>query len=435
VTTRRTARFGPFCAVVSLFHEGRVDRNGDQTYCADPPRTRSVCAMSRGRLRRLESRAFRVAVERLGAQIDNTWILEVPGRRTGVPHFTPVKLLDVDAEQFLVSLYGPSDWSRNLRASRTARLRQKGRSLFVAAEELAAAERPRILRAYLASATRSKTLDILGGGRRDPDEAQLRRIAANHPVFRLAVAEDQESAPRSGSRIRDSSATHRPSIDRSLRRAIRAHPAEWALVSGISGLTSGAFLILFFGIARPFSGQPSPWSWLGPANDLTSAVQAAALVPVALALRGLMPDETVRRWTVVGIVAMAAATVLPVLLVTGVLPFAVQAPMVTFFIAVMFCWLYAVSRAGGRKGVLPSPVARAGMGTSLAVGAAGVVGALSLLLPARSAARYAGFALAAVPGILGWLGFPAWTLLLRRVLLGVPESTTLGAAELGEELT
>jgi hypothetical protein len=244
-----------------------------------------------------------------------------------------------------------------------------------------------------------------------------------------------KSQRQSGSRRRDNSATDRPSIGRSLRRAIRAHPAGWALVSGVSGLTSGAFLILFFGIARPFSGQPSPWSWLGPANDLTSAVQAAALVPVALALRDLMPDETVRRWTVVGIVAMVAATVLPVLLVAGVVPFAVQAPLVTFFIAVMFCWLYAVSRAGGRSGVLPSPVARAGMGTSLALAAAGVVAALSLLLPARSAAQYAGFALAAVPGVLGWLGFPAWTLLLRRVLLGVPESTTLGVAELGEELT
>ena len=51
---------------------------------------------------RLETRFFRVAIERFGAQIDSTWILEVAGRRTGVPRFTPVKLLEVDDERYLV---------------------------------------------------------------------------------------------------------------------------------------------------------------------------------------------------------------------------------------------------------------------------------------------------------------------------------------------
>jgi deazaflavin-dependent oxidoreductase (nitroreductase family) len=389
--------------------------------------------MSRGRLRRLESRAFRIAVERFGAHIDNTWILELPGRRTGVLHYTPVKLLDVDAERFLVGLYGHTDWSRNLRTSGAGRLRQKGSSLFVRAEELPPAERPRILRAYLAAATRRRTLDILGGGRRDPEETHLRRIAGDHPVFRLTVIEDPQSAAQFLGRGGDSSA-YGSSIGRSLRRALRAHPAAWALVSGVAGLCSGMFLILFFAIARPFSGQPSAWSWLGPANDLTSALQAASLVPVALALRDLMPDEHVRRWTVIGVVAMGAAAVLPVLLVAGVLPFAVQAPLVTLFIAVMYCWLYAVSRAGNRSGVVPKAVARVGMGTSLALAAAGVVGALSLLPPARSPAQYAGFALAAVPAVLAWLGFPAWTLLMRPILLGQTDGI-LRRAELGEELT
>ena len=148
--------------------------------------------MSRGGLRRLESWAFRVAVERFGAQIDETWILEVPGRRSGVPHFTPVKLLDVEEGRFLVSLYGPSDWSRNLRAAGAATLRQKGRSLSVLARQVPLDERPPILRAYLARATRSKTLELLGGGRRDPDEAHLRKIAKNHPVFRLTAVEDHD---------------------------------------------------------------------------------------------------------------------------------------------------------------------------------------------------------------------------------------------------
>jgi len=45
-----------------------------------------------------------------------------------------------------------------------------------------------VLRAYLAAATRRKTLDLLGAGRRDPDDAHLHRIAPEHPVFRLTSA-------------------------------------------------------------------------------------------------------------------------------------------------------------------------------------------------------------------------------------------------------
>ena len=121
-----------------------------------------------------------------------------------------------------------------------------------------------MLRAYLAAATRGQTLDILGAGRRDPDEGHLRRIAADHPVFRLVLEPGvtwPDGRPVNGARAGVPG---------------RIGPAPCAAISGAAGLVSGVCLILFFGLARPFSGEPSPWSWLGPANDLTSAVQAAA---------------------------------------------------------------------------------------------------------------------------------------------------------------
>jgi hypothetical protein len=175
-------------------------------------------------------------------------------------------------------------------------------------------------------------------------------------------------------------------------------------------------LILFFGLARPFSGEPSAWSWLGPANDLTSAVQAAALIPVALTLRDLVAGRGVRTWTRVGVSAMTAATVLPLLLVAGLLPFAVQAPMVTLAIVIMFCWMFAISRAGGRAGTLTQTTARAGMATTLALGSLGLAAALAAALPAGSAARTVAVGAAAAAGIVAWLGFPAWTLLLQPTL-------------------
>jgi len=138
---------------------------------------------------RLEARLFRIAIERFGAQIDSTWILEVAGRRTAIPRFTPVKLLEVDGERYLVSLSGRTDWSRNLAAAGQAVLRHRGRALPMRAEEVPPPERPRVLRAYLAAATRAATLDLLGAGSREPDEAHLRRIAPDHPVFHLTPLE------------------------------------------------------------------------------------------------------------------------------------------------------------------------------------------------------------------------------------------------------
>ena len=367
--------------------------------------------MTRHRLSRLESRLFRLAIERFGAEIDHSWILEVPGRRTGIPRFTPVKLLDVGAERFLVALYRGSDWSRNLRAaSGVARLRRRGVIQPVVAAELPPEDRPRVLRAYLAAATRSKTLDILGAGERDPDDGHLRRIAPDHPVF-LITLPDGQGWPSSGRADRVSGQR-----GRSTSRVRSPGAGRWAVISGGAGLASGLFLILFFGVARPFSGEPSRWAWFGPANDLTSAVQAGALIPVALALRDLMPHRGVQRWTVIGVAAMGAATILPLLLVGGLMPFAIQAPLVTFVIAVMFCWLYAVNRAGRRHGVLSRSATTVGTTTSVAVGVAAVIAGVAALMPSRSAVQYLAFGLAAVPGVIAWLGFPAWTLLVARAL-------------------
>lgn len=358
-------------------------------------------------MRRVESRLFRIAVERFGVEIDHTWILEVAGRRSGIPRFVPVKLLDIEADHFLVSLDGDgdSDWPRNLRAAGgRARLRRRGWALPVRAMELPPPERPAVLRAYLAAATRGRTLDILGAGRRNPEEDHLRRIAADHPVFRL-VLEPGVTWP--DGRAVNGARAGAPG---------RSGPANCAAISGAAGLVSGVCLILFFGLARPFSGQPSPWSWLGPANDLTSAIQAAALIPVALTLRDLVPGSSIRRWTTIGVSAMTAATILPLALVSGLLPFAVQAPMVTVAIVIMFCWMFAISRAGGRSGAITQNTARAGMATTLALGALGLAAALAAALPAGSAVRLVAVGAAVAAGTVAWLGFPAWTLLLQPTL-------------------
>jgi hypothetical protein len=198
-------------------------------------------------------------------------------------------------------------------------------------------------------------------------------------------------------------------------RTSTSAPTQWALVSGAAGLVAGLTLLLFFALAAPFDDVPSPWDWLGPANDLTGALQSAALVPVALALLRSMPESSVvRGWTRVGVPAMAVGSALGVALVLGLIPFAVQAPLVTFCIFVQFGWLFAINRAGLRLGVLPPAVARTGMLVSLGLAVAAVLVLPALLLPRGSVAQYLLFGVAALPGLAAWLGFPAWAVLLAR---------------------
>ena len=200
-------------------------------------------------------------------------------------------------------------------------------------------------------------------------------------------------------------------------RTSTSTPAQWALVSGAAGLVAGLTLLLFFALAAPFDDVPSSWDWLGPTNDLTGALQSAALVPVALALLRSMPgSRVVRRWTRVGVPAMVVGSALGVALVVGLLPFPVQAPLVTSCIFLQFGWLFAVNRAGLRLGVLPPAVARTGMRVSLGLAVAAALALPALLLPRGSVGQYLLFGSAALPGLVAWLGFPAWAVLLARRL-------------------
>jgi deazaflavin-dependent oxidoreductase (nitroreductase family) len=104
-------------------------------------------AMASWAERHLVNFAVRVGV-RLGREIDGVQELEVRGRRTGKPRRTPVKVLEVDGERYLVSLNGSSGWVCNLRARSAARLRFGRRVEEVVATEVADPEKPPVVRAY-----------------------------------------------------------------------------------------------------------------------------------------------------------------------------------------------------------------------------------------------------------------------------------------------
>jgi deazaflavin-dependent oxidoreductase (nitroreductase family) len=136
--------------------------------------------------RHLVNRAVLVGV-RLGRDINGIQELAVVGRRTGKARRTPVKVLEVDGERYLVSLSGSSGWVCNLREGQTARLRIGRRVEAVVATEVPDAEKPRIVRAYLQAATRPETRRRLAWAVEGAPDEDVRRGAAGVPVFRLAA--------------------------------------------------------------------------------------------------------------------------------------------------------------------------------------------------------------------------------------------------------
>ena len=125
------------------------------------------------------------ALTRLGIRLLGSRVLEVRGRTSGLPRRTPVNLLELDGERYLVAPRGDTQWARNLRASGEGRLRL-GRKVepFAATEVTVEAEKAAILRAYLRR-WKAEVSAFFDGVRADASEEELRRIAAKHPVFRL----------------------------------------------------------------------------------------------------------------------------------------------------------------------------------------------------------------------------------------------------------
>jgi deazaflavin-dependent oxidoreductase (nitroreductase family) len=122
---------------------------------------------------------------KLGLSLLGSRVLEVRGRTSGLPRRTPVNLLELDGERYLVAPRGDTQWARNLRASGEGRLRL-GRKVepFTATEVTDEAEKAATLRAYLRR-WKAEVSAFFDGVGPDASEEELRRIAAKHPVFRL----------------------------------------------------------------------------------------------------------------------------------------------------------------------------------------------------------------------------------------------------------
>ena len=110
--------------------------------------------------------------------------LRVKGRTSGEWRTVPVNLLTFEDQRYLVAPRGQTQWVRNLRAAHTGELRVGKRVETFRGIELADADKPAVLRAYLRRWKMEVGVFFDGVSAKSPDD-ELARIAPDHPVFRV----------------------------------------------------------------------------------------------------------------------------------------------------------------------------------------------------------------------------------------------------------
>ena len=131
---------------------------------------------------------FVAFLTRRGISVWGSRVLEVRGRTSGEPRRTPVNLLTLDDEHYLVSPRGEGQWVRNVRAAegRLATLVGSRREEWVAHELVDDGEKVPVLRSYL-KRWKAEVGVFFDGVSADSADAELQRIAPDHPVFRITA--------------------------------------------------------------------------------------------------------------------------------------------------------------------------------------------------------------------------------------------------------
>ncbi len=111
-------------------------------------------------------------------------ILRVRGRNSGEWHTNPVNLLRYEGKQYLVSPRGLTGWVENIRVAGGGELLLGDAVERFRIVEISDEDKMPLLRAYL-KRWRAEVGIFFQGVSADSPEADLKRIAPLHPVFRI----------------------------------------------------------------------------------------------------------------------------------------------------------------------------------------------------------------------------------------------------------
>ncbi|MGH3154958.1 MAG: nitroreductase/quinone reductase family protein [Streptosporangiaceae bacterium] len=123
-----------------------------------------------------------------GVSVMGSRVLEVKGRKSGLPRRTPVNLLVLEGREYLVAPRGETEWVRNVRAGGgqlDLLLGSKRRSY--RGQEVSDDDKVDVLRAYL-KRWKAEVGVFFDGVGPDSTEEAIREIAPKHPVFLLTAS-------------------------------------------------------------------------------------------------------------------------------------------------------------------------------------------------------------------------------------------------------
>jgi deazaflavin-dependent oxidoreductase (nitroreductase family) len=130
---------------------------------------------------RLVNLIFRT-LTRLGLGASYRHVLTVPGRKTGRLYSTPVDVIELDGQRWLVAGYGPASWVANARAAGEVTLSRGRYSDRFEAEEVAAAAAVPVIRRYMSEI---RVTRAYFDAKPDSTDEEVADELPRHSVFRL----------------------------------------------------------------------------------------------------------------------------------------------------------------------------------------------------------------------------------------------------------
>jgi deazaflavin-dependent oxidoreductase (nitroreductase family) len=130
---------------------------------------------------------FVALATRAGLSVWGSRVLRVRGRKSGEWRTSPVNLLTYQDHRYLVAPRGHTQWVRNIRVSGGGELMLGRRAEPFKATEIPDDQKVPILREYLRR-WKFEVGVFFGGVSAESSDEELRRIAHDHPVFRVERA-------------------------------------------------------------------------------------------------------------------------------------------------------------------------------------------------------------------------------------------------------
>lgn len=128
---------------------------------------------------------LRVGIKIAAPQNTPAYLLTVRGRKSGQPRTTPIVVVELEGERYLLAPFGEVDWVRNLRAAGEATLTRGRHTEAVRASELPGSEAGLVLKGGLEAgkipSVLLKYFEITTASSRE----ELEEATTRHPVFLL----------------------------------------------------------------------------------------------------------------------------------------------------------------------------------------------------------------------------------------------------------